>query len=457
MISLRTYQADCIRDIRAALKTHRRVLLQSPTGSGKTVMFAFITASVHKRNKRCLLLVHRDELVRQVTDALREFSVPHGVIAAGSFSRANIIVGSVWTVARRLGHMLPPDLIVIDEAHHSVSGSTWGKTLDAFPNSKNLGVSATPCRLDGRGLDEMFDDLICGPSVGSLIDAGYLSNYELYAPSHVNTSRLHIRAGDYAKNELAAMMEGSKLTGDAVEHYRKLAHGKPGVAFCVSVRHAEQVAEAFRNAGYRSVSVDGKMEVHHRRKIMDGLRNGELDVLTSCELISEGVDVPRLECGILLRPTQSAALYLQQVGRCLRPYPGKSHAIILDHSGNAGAHGMPDDERVWSLKGLDNAHEPSEKKVGLRTCKKCFAVFRPAPSCPRCGHVVEIQPRVVEHVSGELEKVNGSRQVQDMRVEIRKARTLEALQELAKARNYRPGWAFAVQAARQAKAKGAKV
>ena len=215
-----------------------------------------------------------------------------------------------------------------------------------------LGVTATPERLDGRGLGEAFDTMVVGPSVRELIEGGYLAPFKYLAPpTRIDLSRVRTTAGDRRVNELADAMDQSIITGDCIEHYR--AHtsdgGRTAIAFCVTVSHAEHVAAAFRAAGITAASIDGRMDRQRRDTLLDGLRRGELKILSSCELISEGFDAPSVGGAILLRPTQSLGLYVQQVGRCLRVKPDGSPAIILDHVGNVRRHGLPDAERRWSL------------------------------------------------------------------------------------------------------------
>lgn len=346
--------------------------------------------------------------------------------------------------------------VLVHNCHHCVTTTTFGKVTAYFKDSLVLGVTATPVRLDGQGLGDVFHALILGPSTADLMDRGYLTPAEVYAPVEaVDLSGIRTRAGDYAIDQLSAAMDKPKITGNAVEHYRKLAHGKSAVAFCCSIQHATDVAAEFTAAGYRAASVDGKMDRDKRKQAIADLTSGRLQILTSCDLISEGVDVPRIECGIMLRPTQSTGLWLQQVGRTLRPYPGKSAAIILDHAGNAIAHGLPDDPRQWSLAGSERKKR-GEAGAALRTCPKCLAIHRPAPKCPRCGHVYEVIGRKPEAVEGELQRVvrqngnGGDPPEVDLlerarrRDEIRKARSREALEEIAQARGYAKGWVYHV-------------
>ena len=229
-------------------------------------------------------------------------------------------------------------------------------------------------------------------------------------------------------------------------HYSKICPGVPAIAFCVSVQHAEHVAAEFVSAGYRAASIDGKMHDHQRRQLLTGLGDGSIQVLTSCDLISEGVDVPVVTAGIMLRPTQSRALWIQQMGRCLRPSPGKTAAIILDHAGNTARWGLPTTDQQWSLDSERNTRATEDTGPSIRICSECFRPHESAPVCPYCGHVYPLQPREVSVMEGELERIEAAAA---KRTEEYKAETLEQLLRLARERGYKPGWAYHRWHARQ--------
>jgi DNA repair protein RadD len=460
MTHLRDYQSDCIGEIRAAYRAGRRSpLLVSPTGSGKTVMFAYISQGTSRKGNRVLILVHRQELVDQTCRTLLAFGVDHGVIAAGrSPDRTHAVqVGSVQTVVRRLDYFRP-DLIIIDEAHHGTAGS-WRKVLDANPQARILGVTATPERLDGKGLKDVFDDLIRGPEVSWLIDNGHLSRPRYYAPPQAaNLTGLHMRGGDYAKDELAKAMDDKAITGDAVEHYARICGGVPAVAFCVSVAHAQHVAEQFQAAGFRAAVLDGTLDRDSRRDRVKALGDGRLQVLTSCEIINEGFDLPIVTAAILLRPTMSLGLHLQQVGRVLRPAPGKDRAIILDHVGNLARHGFAEDVRDWSLEGRPKKKKrkaDDEADVNVRQCPSCYCAHAPAASCPECGHVYQLTQREIEVRDGTLVELDVEAVRRQRKDEQRGAQTLDDLIALGRARNYKnPAiWARHIWNARQGKSR----
>ncbi len=408
---------------------------------------------VSEKGRRLNIVVHREELLDQVCTTLDSFGVGHEVLAAGRYPRfnTNVLVSSVFTLARRLEKIPAPDMLIIDEAHHAIGKSTWGKVVDYWPLALLLGVTATPTRLSGEGLGQIFQDMVMGPSVADLIESGDLSDYRMFAPATIDTSDIHKRGGDYKKSELAEAADKRVITGSAIEHYKKHADGLPAVAFCVSIEHAHHVAEQFRAEGYRALAIDGKMDKGLRRDAVRDFKNGSLQILTSCDLISEGFDCPGIVVGIFLRPTQSTGLWLQQVGRCLRTAPGKSRAILLDHAGNSAMHGLPDADREWTLEGRNS----KEKSPGVRTCPRCFYVMPISKMrCPDCDHVFTSaeNARIVEEVSGELKEIDEAEimaQRKARKIENWKAQSLDALIELEKERGYKPGWAQHVFQARQ--------
>jgi superfamily II DNA or RNA helicase len=460
VISLRPYQQTAIDGVRDAFRAGRRAsLLVAATGAGKTVMFGFIAQQTAARGKRVLILAHRRELIRQASRKLDDVQVPHGIIAPGfTASRELVQVASVQTLGRRLSdpRYTAPDLIVIDEAHHAVAGQ-WRAVIDAYPAARILGVTATPERLDGRGLGidagGAFDDMILGPSAGELIAAGFLSRARVFAPSErPDLSGVRTVAGDYAPGALADAMQKPQIVGDAIKHYAQHAPGQPAILFSPSVAHAEAMAEAFRAAGWRAAAASGATPAAERDAAIAGLGTGDVQVLCSCDLISEGLDVPAVGCVILMRPTKSLGLYLQQVGRGLRPAPGKDALVVLDHAGNTLTHGPIDMARDWSLAGRPKRTKRDADVVDpARQCPSCYAVHSPAPQCPECHHVYEVATREIEHVEGDLAEMTAEHLARwrnrPLRDVLREAKD-EDLAEIAKARGYRRGWVFHMRKAR---------
>lgn len=463
MLTLRDYQQRGVDQIRDSfLKGKRAPLYVLPTGGGKTITFSYIAINTAAKNKRVLILVHRIELLRQTSQKLYEAGVEHGLINA-KFTpnlRASVQVASVQTLVRRLDKYNLEDfsLVIVDEAHHAVA-STWKKILDRMTKARILGVTATPIRGDGTGLIDLFDHLIIGPTIKELTSRGHLVQSVVYAPSEkLDLSKVKITNGDYDQYELESIIDNSNITGSAVEYYKKICPGVPTVVFCVSVKHAEHVAEEFRAAGFRSFSVDGSMEDPLRRSRINGLANGNVQVLTSCDIVSEGTDVPAIVCGILLRPTQSLGLFLQQCGRTLRPAPGKQFAYILDHVGNVLNHGMPDEDREWNLEGEERRAKKKkadeELNVRVKQCPACYAMHGPATKCPMCGHLYEVESVMPSTIDGELREMTAedAQNLKRLRArEVSQARTYEDLLKIATARGYKPGWAKHIWEGRQGK------
>jgi DNA repair protein RadD len=457
VFDLRPYQQAAVDGVRDSFRAgRRRPLLVAPTGSGKTVIFSYVTASAAAKGNRTLILVHRAELLEQCHRSLSQMDVPHGLIASGlTPDRSQLTqIASVQTLVRRFDRVLPPDLIVIDEAHHATAGA-WASVLAQYPNARVLGVTATPQRLDGKGLGQVFDDLIRGPEVTKLIDEGYLCKPVYYAPKTVDLTGVHMVAGDYNRAEVAERMDRPTITGDAVIHYRKYAEGQPCVVFCTGIKHAEHVAQAFNASGYRFKVIDGTLAKEERaRRVLD-LSSGALQGLVSVDIVSEGFDLPCVSTAILLRPTASLSLHLQQIGRVLRPSPGKQRAVILDHVGNCRRHGLAEELRDWSLDGIRKRGKrgPQDDVADTRQCPECFAVHTPSPQCPQCLHVYEIKDRIPDVVEGELEELKAREAIRGRKREQGTAQTLEDLIRVGKARGMKNpyGWAHNVFKARQKK------
>lgn len=459
MIQLYPDQFEAVTAIRHAYRIGKRaVLFVAPCAFGKTYLFSFIAAHAAKRGNSILILAHRAELIDQISDALREFDIQHGFIVAGRSSvQRQVMVASIQTMYRRMKTQTAAySMIIVDEAHHCTKRNSFGQVLQDFPQAKLLGVTGTPCRLSGEGLGDIFDHMIIGPSATELISSARLSPFKLFAPPTITSGDiggLHIRGGDFVQAEATALMDKPKITGDAVSHYQKHANGKPFVAFCTGVVHAQHVAEQFRANGIEAVCIHGMMDDSIRRSIINDFRRGKISGLCSVDLISEGFDVKGIVCGLMLRPTASRGLHIQQIGRCLRLAEGKSHAVILDHVGNCSRHGLPTEEQNWTLEGTVKTPRSKPPQVTIRICPSCFAV-NPGGSilCKECAFEWPIESRTVEQIEGELVEWVAEKRPTLARQEEWQARSLEQLQALAKQRGYAPSWAWIRHQARQRKA-----
>lgn len=463
--TLRRYQEIFADDVRGAYKQGFRAPLGVlPTGGGKTIVFSYIGHSAVSRQKKVLILVHRIELIRQTYAKLFLFGLNAGVINAKFTPNpyAPIQIASVQTLVKRMNSLpFEPDLIIIDECHHATAGS-WRKILDRYPNAKLLGVTATPVRTDGVGLGVdsggYFDTMVLGPDAGELIDLGYLVSPKVFVPANrIDLSRVDILGGDYNKEQLGQLLDKPTITGDAVREYTKRCPGAPCVVFCVTVEHAKHVADQFAQAGYRATYADGNLDDDERQRRLNGLATTEVQVLTTCDLISEGTDIPEITCAILLRPTQSTGLFLQQVGRALRPSAGKKHAIILDHVGNCLTHGLPTEPRTWSLDGEKRTKKTilaQQQKLNIKQCPNCFNVHEAAPKCPECNYIYVPESRPIQIVEGDLSEITAEQMVaakQTKRIQIARARTMDELLRIEAEMGYKSGWAKHIYLAKQNK------
>lgn len=439
MLELRPYQEELISGTRAHFRAKRkRVLIQLATGGGKTAICARILHNAINRARRAWFCVHRRELGRQVSKALTLEGVPHGLIMPGA--RVNLAapvqVCSIPTLVNRLGRLPPPDLIAYDECHH-IGANSWSLIAKTFPNAYQLGLSATPVRLDGIGLANYFDAMVCGPSVHWLIERGFLSKYMLFAPETIDRGAIGKRAGEYIVSQSEAAVQA--IVGNVLSHYRKHADGARAILFAASVKQSREFAALFNGAGIPAYHLDGQTDDTVRDGVLDDLVSGKIKVVCNVDLFSEGVDCPALEAVIDLAPTMSMSKYRQRVGRMLRAFPGKEYGIYLDCVGNSEIHGKPDDDIEWHL--TSGAVVKKKPAVGSpRTCTYCWAQT-PAgrPKCKICRRPFPVNGRVIAQVDGELTlKDHEHRQEiiakRDSRKEQGMAKTLEALQALGKMR-----------------------
>lgn len=411
-------------------------------------MFCYIAHGATKKSNRMNIIVHRQELIRQTANSLKKMDVEFGVIAAGHDMNLNhpVQLCMVQTLANRPDLPLDPQVMVVDEFHHGVS-ETYLAVRARFPKATTIGFTATPQRLDGKGLGSICEELILGPSVQYLMDNGYLSRPIYYAPPNgLDMTGVKKQAGDFNKKQMGERVDRPKIIGSAVEHYARICPGVPAIAFCVNIKHAEHVRDQFIAAGYRSSLIEGRLSDDDREKCVTDLASGAIDVLVSVDVVSEGFDLPMVTAGILLRPTESLALALQQFGRVLRPKADGSRCIILDHVGNVMRHGMAEEPREWSLEGHAEKKKASTAfQVPLGTCPECFAVHPSAPCCPQCGHQYPFQERMIEEVKGTLKEITAEDIAEERaktlkRMEVGRAETKEQLEAIAEARGYKPSW-----------------
>lgn len=438
------------------------------TGSGKGTVAAAMAQRAADKGRRVLILAHRKELIEDLSGRIRSAGVDHGMIAANrSMDLSHLVqVASVDTIARRL-HLIPaPSLIIQDEAHHLIIGNKWGKVISTWPNAYLVGLTATPERLSGEGLGEghggYFQRLILGPTPEWLTEHGYLSRARVLAPPAADELGA-IKRFDTAtgKAKAAQILMKPQAIGDPIGYYRREIapiHSGTVLGFCVSVAHAQAMEQLYRAAGIPAACLDGGTDPVLRRRMIADLGAGQLKALFSCEIVSEGTDIPSVTGVQLFRPTDSLTLYLQQVGRGLRVVDGKPYAVVLDHVGNSCRHGLPTDHREWSLEGKTGRKSTGERALSVKVCPACFCALPSGkPKCPDCGHQFVAERRELEHVDGELQEVQFQRQ--ERKREQGQAQTLEQLVDVGRRRGMKNprGWARHVLAARQAKGQWSKV
>ena len=432
MNNLRPYQSDLVREVKDAWKNGcRSPCIVLGCGGGKSCIVADIARKTTHNGKRVLFLVHRKELVQQI----RRTFISWGV------DMALCDIGMVQTYTRRITKLSQPSLIITDEDHHSLARS-YRKIYEAFPKAYRLGVTATPVRLNGDGLGDVHDKLIIGVSTKWLIENHYLSPYKYYAPDIADLTGLHVRKGEYIASEIEQKMIKKAVFGDVIRFYRKLADGRKAICYCSTVNHSQKTAEAFNEAGIKAAHIDGSTAMTERSKIVEAFRKGEITVLCNVDLISEGFDVPDCECAILLRPTKSLTLFIQQSMRCMRYKKGKT-AVIIDHVGNYARHGMPDDDRTWTLDKKDHTRrEQQERKENVTQCPECFFTFDPAvfgrSRCPSCGYEFP-NPREVQQEDGDLIEIKG------FSLDYTGPESCQTYGELlkyAEHKGYKKGWAY---------------
>jgi len=429
----RPFQADMTGEASNHFKRGKKsVLIQSPTGSGKTVMAAWMIQQARLRNKHCWFICHRIELLAGTSNTFNKYGMTHGYIAAGlpMDARNGLMICSIDTLKNRLGVLKAPQLAIFDEAHHCGSAG-WAMVLQWLLANGTyvIGLSATPERLDGVGLDEYFQEMVEGPQPAWLMEHGYLSRYDMYCPD-----RPKIDGAMTEKKAADAMKKMPKLVGNMIHSYRETMNGLKFVGFATNVASSMDYARQFNAAGIRCAHLDGGTHSRDREKIIKAYASGELDGIWNVGLFTEGFDLSAvaqtdvtIDALIDAQPTESYSLQKQKWGRVLRPRPGKV-AVINDHAGNDYRHGYPDDVEKWSLRG-DMASKDRKASFASKPppvhCKACFnSIKRPLPmACPKCSAALpEMTESIVKAKAGKMVKVS-----EDDKVITRKRRKQEEM------------------------------
>ena len=426
MIQLRPYQKDIINKVRYSFsKNKKRILTVLPCGGGKTVCFAYMAEKHILKNptkNKVWFLVHRQELIDQTLDTFKRFNI----------NMNNIFIGMVQTVSRRIElYNEKPTLIIFDEAHHSTA-NTWLKIINAFPDIPVVGLTATPCRLNGDNLGSIYEELIVGVNSDYLLQNGYLSQYDYYAPN-INIMLPKIKGSDFDNAEVEFK---SVIYGDVIKY---IDLERKTIIYCPNVEFSKSLQELINfHFGNIAVHFDGGTDKQLRKQIIEDFRNDKIKILLNVDLIGEGFDVPDCDCVMLLRPTMSTALYIQQSMRCLRPKPNK-RAVIYDFVGNVHRHGMPTDDREWSLINKVKCRNSSGvPEVLTRMCSECYRVYAGKDSiCPYCGHNNgKTKAQIEQEEKAELERIEKVEK-KKKRMQVGMAHDLASLIKIGRERGYK--------------------
>jgi len=445
MIKLRTYQSDFIASIRTSFKQGRKhVCCVAGCGAGKTVLASFMCENHNKMNPNnyCWFLVHRQELIDQTISTFKNNGI----------SMDRVMIGMVQTVGRHLDTLPKPTMIIFDEAHH-ILAKTWQKIIDKYNTVPVVGLTATPCRLDNKPLGNVFDCLAETVSVRWLIEHHYLSDFDYYAPKIDFEEKT--KGNDYDQNFIGEQFLERKIYGDVLKYIKP---EKKTIIYCPSIKFSQALADEInKNFGDIARHFDGDTPAKERKQIITDFRSGSIRILCNVDLIGEGFDVPDCDCCILLRPTLSLSLYIQQSMRCMR-YKENKKALIIDMVGNCFRHGLPDEDREWSLDKKPKLHDNSgekEKDVIVRECKHCFRVYRGnGRFCPYCGaDNGKTKKQIQVEEEAELERITELNKKKE-RMEVGMAKDYGELVKIGIKRGYKnpSWWARQVLAARDKKA-----
>lgn len=446
-IFLRPYQQQFIEDVRNEFaRDHKRVVGVAPCGAGKTIMTGWMIREATQRGKRSIFFVHRHELIRQTSETFDRLGIPHGIIASGVKSQLDLPVqiASVQTLARRLKSVPAPDFLICDECHH-ILANTYKSIVNAYSDSYLLGVTATPQRMGGINLGDIFTSMVKSLSVDELIELGNLTDFKYFATSSdINLKNVKIKFGEFVNSDLAKVMSDNKIIGGIVENYRKYARGKSAICYCVNVKHSKKVAAAFNDAGIIAAHVDGETPNQTRERLVEDFRLGRIKILCNAELFSEGFDVPNMQAVILARPTKSLTLFIQQALRPMRPDSSDPNkiAIIIDHVQNYSRFGLPNAVHAWSL-----APNPPKKHTDapVKSCPECgLVVPLGLETCTECGHEFiteeDKEARLIEHTGYGFRLERKLDPSATGRAIVHAPRTPEDFLKIAREKKYQIGW-----------------
>lgn len=408
MFKLRDYQRETVDNIYQSMKQgNRRIIVQQPPRTGKTVIMAEIARKTTDKGNRVMFLIHRKEVLAQAKATFRKQNVNMNLAT----------MGMVQTLTRRVNKLVEPQLILIDEAHHALSQS-YRRIIDAFPNAYILYFTATPIRTGHDQLDQIADDIIVGKSIKWLTQHYFLAPFHYYGLGDIDRSKLRKQNGDYSSQSMDEAIS-HQIYGHIVQQYQRLANGKQAVVYCHSIDSAKKVTEQFTQAGITAAEIDGDTDTKVRDQLVQRFRNQELTILANVNLFTEGVDLPNVDCVIMARPTSSLALYLQFSMRCLNPREGKT-AVIIDHVDNFLNFGLPSSDRNWSeaivTKDKRKAKQNADNGPAIAQCNYCFGTFYRDQvkdnCCPLCGHELREENKDYKIVNVDLQEIKENQAVE---------------------------------------------
>ena len=453
---LRDYQTEAIENVRESIRAgNKRVIIQASPGAGKTILAASIISSALEKGKKAIFLVHFRQLAYQAMERFTEFGIGDevGYIMAGEESHLDrpVQIISVQTYERRLKlesieHNVwfkSADIAIYDECHSSVA-PTRKAILDLYrDNTIIIGLSATPARSDQRPLGDIYDDIVCCSNIKDLTDQGYLVPARYYGAKHIpNLKGISLVAGEYNKKELGERVDKPKLVGDILENFLRIAPERQAVIFACNVKHSKHIKLLFEKHGISIEHIDGRTPEDERKYILNRFKNGDIQVVTNCNVFSEGADFGWADAVILAKPVKSYVRYIQMASRGGRPWPGKKDFILIDHSGAVKMHGMLDEPVEWSLSGDEKAwrkKNPRKKEKKIMECAECRAMFS-GHTCPQCSWEVPDWGKKIETTDDELQEITRGKTKKKVFTMEEKRRFMGMCEYQRRLKNYAPGW-----------------
>jgi len=449
-IKLRDYQLDCVTAVREEVrKGNKRVIMVLPTGGGKSYIMSDIAMKALDKGNKVLVLVHRRQLVDQLSRNFSNYGLDCGLIMSGEETSLDcqIQIGTIQTYGRRLKlddivynpFFVSANVILIDEAHRSLS-RTYQKVLELYKDKVVIGVTATPCLSSGVGMGNFYEAIVDRVGVQKLIDGGHLVPARYYSGKSPDLKNIKTIRGDYDIKELGKRSEDAKLIGNVFDNWARIAPDKQTICFAVNRGHSKALCLEFVRKGVSAEYLDSHSDDEHRADVLRRLEAGDVQVLMNVGLFTEGFDYPGVECIILARPTKSMGLYRQMVGRGLRPAPGKSEVVVIDHGKCVLELGFVEDQVSWSLNGKDLAYKKKvvrKKEKTIMECSECGFMFT-GSRCPQCGADVKDYGKKIEAAEANLVEIGKNKKRPATMEE--KRRFYGMLEHYRYSKGYQPGW-----------------